>query len=93
MIEVQFEHSEKSVKYYPGALCDGVYRKIEVFQRFATKLRHMAFGYERVHLPLYKVADTPFISNGDDIMLNKAVKTLTISLLDIAIAYKKCGIT
>ena len=27
-----------------------------------------AFGYERVHLPFYKVADAPFHTQGDDFL-------------------------
>ena len=27
-------------------------------------------GYERVYLPLYKVADTPFYIRGDDLLQN-----------------------
>ena len=31
-------------------------------------------GYERVYLPLYKVADTPFHIQGDDILLTDKAK-------------------
>ena len=32
-------------------------------------------GYERVYLPLYKVADTPFHIQGDDVFLFKLYKS------------------
>ena len=35
---------------------------------FHTVLIHRPLGYERVYLPLYKVADTPFHIQRDDII-------------------------
>ena len=41
----------------------------EILNR-GTILTYRPFGYERVYLPLYKVADTPFHIQGDDIIAN-----------------------
>ena len=38
-----------------------------MYQCVLTTVIYRPLGYERVYLPLYKVADTPFHIQGDDI--------------------------
>ena len=41
----------------------------QLLKRIKNDLLYRPLGYERVYLPLYKVADTPFHIQGDDIVV------------------------
>ena len=51
--------------------------------KYISELKsHRPLGYERVYLPLYKVADTPFYVQGDDII------SCAVNMVHVVEAYR-----
>ena len=63
-----FRHERMEVPDFSLNACS-VVRAKQI--RCGCESRYSSFGIERVYLPLYKVADTPFPFQGDDIRVTE----------------------